>query len=86
MDEEPVKISALVMKYGLKPMKMIVREPILIVMTIYVSLVYGKPGSPEARGRKALTRQPGILYLIFFAFPISYEIDRGMEPGKASLP
>ncbi|KAF2769076.1 putative MFS multidrug transporter [Teratosphaeria nubilosa] len=68
IEEEPVTFKALMRKYGLKPLEMIVKEPILVIFTIYISLVYG------------------ILYLIFFAFPFSYEMDRGMEVGKASLP
>lgn len=68
LDEEPVHLKALVRKYGLKPMQMIVQEPILIVLTIYISLVYG------------------ILYLIFFAFPFSFEFDRGWEFGVSALP
>ncbi|KAI7273965.1 MFS general substrate transporter [Hortaea werneckii] len=68
LEEEPVKMGALLRKYGLKPMQMIVMEPILIAMTLYISLVYG------------------ILYLIFFAFPFSFEYDRGFEFGVSSLP
>ncbi|KAK4541515.1 hypothetical protein LTR36_007961 [Oleoguttula mirabilis] len=41
LEEEPVKVGALFRKYGLKPMQMIVLEPILMVMTVYISLVYG---------------------------------------------
>jgi len=68
LDEEPVHFSALIKKYGLKPILMMVREPILIVMTLYISLVYG------------------ILYLIFFAFPFSFEYDRAWVLGVSSLP
>ncbi|KAK5708590.1 hypothetical protein LTR17_020528 [Elasticomyces elasticus] len=68
LDEEPVKFGLLMRKYGLRPIQMITHEPILIVMTIYISLVYG------------------ILYLIFFAFPISYEYDRHWDFGISSLP
>lgn len=68
VDEEPVVFSYLMRKYGLKPFEMLVKEPILVVMTIYISLVYG------------------ILYLIFFAYPFSFEGDRGMAFGISSLP
>lgn len=68
LDEQPVHLNALMRKYGLKPLQMITREPILIVMTLYISLVYG------------------ILYLIFFAFPYSFEFDRGWNFGMSSLP
>jgi DHA1 family multidrug resistance protein-like MFS transporter len=68
LDEDPVQFGYLMQKYGLKPAQMMAREPILIVMTIYISLVYG------------------ILYLIFFAYPFSFEGDRGMSPSIGSLP
>ena len=68
LDEQPVEPKALLQKYGLKPMQMIIHEPILIIFTVYISLVYG------------------ILYLIFFAYPYSFEFDRGMESGISSLP
>jgi MFS transporter, DHA1 family, multidrug resistance protein len=41
LEEEPVKFKALMRKYGLKPVEMIVKEPILIIFTLYISLVYG---------------------------------------------
>jgi len=68
LDEDPVQMGYLFRKYGLKPVLMMAQEPILIVMTIYISLVYG------------------ILYLIFFAYPYSFESDRGMDFGISSLP
>jgi MFS transporter, DHA1 family, multidrug resistance protein len=68
LDEEPVQFNILLRKYGLKPFQMLFQDLILIVMTIYISLVYG------------------ILYLIFFAFPISYQYERGFEFGVSSLP
>ncbi|KAK4556634.1 hypothetical protein LTR86_006205 [Recurvomyces mirabilis] len=68
LDEQPVSPGALLRKYGLKPILMITQDLILIVLTLYISLVYG------------------ILYLIFFAFPISYEFDRGLEFGVSALP
>jgi len=41
LDEEPVKLGALLRKYGLKPILMITQDLILIVLTLYISLVYG---------------------------------------------
>jgi DHA1 family multidrug resistance protein-like MFS transporter len=67
-DEQPIHVSFLLRKYGLKPFQMIVMEPVLVVMTAYVSLVYG------------------ILYLIFFAYPYSFQEDRQIEFGVSSLP
>jgi DHA1 family multidrug resistance protein-like MFS transporter len=68
LDEEPVHATFLLCKYGLKPVQMMIKEPILIIMTIYISLVYG------------------ILYLIFFAYPYSFQGDRDMALGVSSLP
>lgn len=68
LDEEPVNFAYLFRKYGLKPVEMMIKEPILIVMTLYISLVYG------------------ILYLIFFAYPFSFQQDRGMAFGVSALP
>lgn len=68
MDEQPVHLQYLLRKYALKPIQMIYQEPILIVLTIYISLVYG------------------ILYLIFFAFPYSFQYSRAWPTGVSSLP
>lgn len=68
LDEDPVTFRSLFRKYLVKPIKMLVQEPILIVMTAYMSLVYG------------------ILYLTFVAYPISFEYDRRIAFGTASLP
>ena len=68
LDEDPVTFHALVVKYLFKPLKMLIQEPILIVITAYMSLVYG------------------ILYLTFVGYPISFEMDRGIAFGEASLP
>ena len=68
LDEDPVRLKTLLVKYGLKPVRMFAQEPILIIMTSHMSLVYG------------------ILYLTFFAYPISFEIVRGIPPGPGSLP
>ncbi|KAJ5042450.1 uncharacterized protein L3040_004998 [Drepanopeziza brunnea f. sp. 'multigermtubi'] len=47
---------------------MLFREPILMAMTLYSSLVYS------------------ILYLIFFAYPFSFQLVRGWSAGVSSLP
>lgn len=41
LDENPVTLHALVVKYLHKPLKMLVQQPIPIVITSYMSLVYG---------------------------------------------
>ncbi|KAK8110743.1 citrinin biosynthesis cluster MFS transporter mrr1 [Apiospora kogelbergensis] len=40
-DKSPVDSKALLQKYGLKPIQMLVREPILLFITLYNSLIYG---------------------------------------------
>ena len=47
---------------------MLAMEPILVLITLYMSLIYG------------------ILYLCFFAYPISFGRERGWSEGLASLP
>jgi MFS transporter, DHA1 family, multidrug resistance protein len=47
---------------------MIIQEPILALMTAYMSFLYG------------------ILYLLFEAYPISFQEQRGWNPGVGSLP
>ena len=39
-DEEPVQYSYLARKYGIKPLQMLVQEPILAAMTAFMALVY----------------------------------------------
>lgn len=40
-DEAPVDSRALLRKYGLKPWQMLIREPILVCICMYNSLIYG---------------------------------------------
>lgn len=56
-------------RYLYRPLKMLVLEPILILITLYLATTYG------------------ILYLFFFAYPISFQEVRGWKhPGVAALP
>ena len=41
IEENPIDGKILLEKYMMKPLKMIVLEPIWIVVTIYISIVYG---------------------------------------------
>jgi len=67
-DETEVNIKRILDTYLLRPFKMLVMEPILVFITLYMSLIYG------------------ILYLSFFAYPITFQVDRGWEEGIGSLP
>ncbi|THW73541.1 MFS general substrate transporter [Aureobasidium pullulans] len=40
-EEDPLNYDTIVNKYLMKPLVMIVKEPILIILTLYMSLVYG---------------------------------------------
>ncbi len=67
-DEEPLTYRYLILKYGIKPIQMLIQEPILACMTAYMSLVYA------------------IIYLMFVAYPYSFEVVRGWDIGIAALP
>ena len=67
-DEVEINLKRIGDTYLIKPFKMLAAEPILVLMTIYMSLIYG------------------ILYLCFFAYPISFSQERGWSEGLASLP
>lgn len=67
-DEDPITFSYLARKYALKPLQMLVQEPILACMTAFMALVYA------------------IIYLMFVAYPYSFEEVRGWDIGTASLP
>ncbi|PGH23747.1 hypothetical protein AJ80_02176 [Polytolypa hystricis UAMH7299] len=69
LDEHRPTMSDIVTKYLSRPLQMLVLEPILLLVTIYLSIIYG------------------ILYLFFFAYPISFQEVRGWKnPGVAALP
>jgi hypothetical protein len=40
LDEIPVEYGQLVRKYGIKPLLMLIKEPILMIITIFLSVVY----------------------------------------------
>lgn len=67
-DEAAVTLSDIVTRYISRPMEMMIKEPILLFITIYMSLVYG------------------IVYLLFEAFPISFQEKRGWNLGVGALP
>lgn len=67
-DENPITSHTIVSVYLVRPFKMIVQEPILALITAYMSFIYG------------------ILYLLFEAYPVSFQEDRGWNAGVGSLP
>jgi len=41
LEEKPLDFNYILTTYYMKPPKMMIREPILVLMTIYMSLIYG---------------------------------------------
>lgn len=41
LDEQPTSVNQLLQKYGLKPMLMLIHEPILAAVTLYNAFIYG---------------------------------------------
>jgi MFS family permease len=52
----------------LRPWTLLLREPIVLLLAFYASVIYGT------------------LYMLFAAFPIVYEEQRGWNPGVGGLP
>ncbi|KLJ13774.1 hypothetical protein EMPG_11315 [Blastomyces silverae] len=69
LDEHRPTLGDIFTKYFSRPPQMLIMEPILLFMTIYIATTYG------------------MLYLFFFAYPVSFRRDRGWaNAGVASLP
>ena len=67
-DESRVDFNSIMTVYLVRPFVMFVQEPILALLTAYMSFLYG------------------ILYLLFEAYPISFQEERGWNSGVGSLP
>lgn len=67
-DEHRIDARSILTVYLLRPFVMIVQEPILALMTAYLSFLYG------------------IVYLLFEAYPITFQEARGWSPGIGALP
>ncbi|EFR04750.1 polyamine transporter 1 [Nannizzia gypsea CBS 118893] len=65
LDESPLTFNDIVHKYLSRPFEMLILEPILSLITLYLAVVYG------------------ILYLFFFAYPISFGEVRGWKTTLA---
>ncbi|KXT15292.1 hypothetical protein AC579_4850 [Pseudocercospora musae] len=93
-DEKEVNLEEIAEKYILRPFKMLMLEPILVLITLYVSLIYGKKylksTQPLIRHINqyltSLLRYLGIIYLFFESFPISFQQERGYNLGVGALP
>ena len=67
-EEKEISIRTILVVYLLRPIKMLFFEPMILLLTLYVSFVYG------------------VIYLLFSAFPLSYQRDRGWNDGVGALP
>lgn len=67
-DENPITPQTIVRVYLVRPFVMISQEPILALVTAYMSFIYG------------------VLYLLFEAYPVSFQEERGWNAGVGSLP
>lgn len=67
-DENRVDFHSIMTVYLVRPFVMFVQEPILALVTAYMSFLYG------------------VLYLLFEAYPVSFQEQRGWNPGVGSLP
>ncbi|KAL5379202.1 hypothetical protein DPSP01_008651 [Paraphaeosphaeria sporulosa] len=67
-DEQQVDLKNIAEKYLLRPFAMLLKEPILDLVTLYMAIIYG------------------ILYLLFEAYPISFQEERGWNSGVGALP
>ncbi|EXJ65578.1 hypothetical protein A1O7_01919 [Cladophialophora yegresii CBS 114405] len=67
-DESRVDFETITRIYLVRPFVMIAQEPILALITVYMSFIYG------------------IIYLLFEAYPISFQEQRGWNAGVGSLP
>jgi MFS family permease len=67
-DESRIDFDTITHIYLVRPFVMFVQEPILALITLYMSFIYG------------------IIYLLFEAYPISFQEQRGWNAGVGSLP
>lgn len=67
-DENQITLGSIFHVYLARPWIMIAQEPILALITAYLSFIYG------------------ILYLLFEAYPITFQEGRGWNGGVGSLP
>ncbi|KAI9718318.1 MAG: hypothetical protein M1828_006783 [Chrysothrix sp. TS-e1954] len=67
-DENQVNLKNILERYVLRAFTMLALEPILVLLTVYMSVIYG------------------IIYLFFEVFPITFQMDRGLNLGVGALP
>jgi MFS transporter, DHA1 family, multidrug resistance protein len=84
-DEVDVDMRALMEKHLTKPILMLIWEPILALMTVYISFVYGVMCTCSI-GKRFWYSTDVSTVLFFEAYPISFIEQRGWSPGEGGLP
>lgn len=103
IDESEVSPMDILTKYLLRPiskqysrtkvliltncLEMLIQEPILLLISIYLSLIWGVSikVTPYFRTDRTLTLFK-LLYLFFTAYPYSFQLERHWTSGLAGLP
>jgi MFS transporter, DHA1 family, multidrug resistance protein len=85
-DEKEVNFKEIATKYLTRPLVMLFQEPILIAITIYMSLIYGTRLSRPSFLAFVTDSFLGIIYMFFEVFPLIYQEKRGWNAGVGGLP
>lgn len=67
-EETGLHLNSFVTRYLSRPFRMLLLEPILVLITLYMTFIYG------------------FIYLLFEAWPISFQQQRGLNEGVGALP
>lgn len=65
---------------------MLVLEPILLFMSLYISIVFGKQSDQTYMDGNQLLKLAGLMYNLFIAYPMSFAGERGWSTTQACLP
>ena len=81
----PPSIKVLLPTALIRPWILLFKEPIVLLLSIYIALIYGKLSSISYSSERRLTIS-GTLYLLFGAYPIVFQKVRGWSEGVGGLP
>ena len=88
IERGPVSPRALVVTALVRPLVLLFMEPIVLILSIYMAIIYGtcliSPGLFGA-SHYTNTNELGTLYLLFGAYPIVFQIHRGWSEGVGGL-
>ena len=85
-EEQTVNLADFAERYMLRPARMLALEPILALMTLYISLSFGKHSPKISMLDDPANLGSGLLYNFFLAYPASFTGERGWDATSASLP